>query len=159
MTFDDVDLKAGWLDYPRGKTGAERRAKLWPETTEAIAEAIAMRKKPKDKALAKTIFITRIGKSWYKEDSTTNPISQAFRKLLKDSGNHTKGVGFYALRRSFATVAAQTMDQPAINLCLGHVDNSMQALYRQRIDDMRLENLAAHVRTWLFDDTGENSSP
>src|SRR5262249_39987978 len=27
-----LDLKGGWLNYPRQKTGTDRRAKLWPET-------------------------------------------------------------------------------------------------------------------------------
>ena len=150
MTFKDIDLEKGWLDYPRWKTEVTRRAKLWPETIEAIRHVIASRKPPKDRKLVDVIFVTRIGKSWYKEDSTTNPISQAFTKLLKNSGNHIKGVSFYGLRRTFETIAAETKDQPAIDLSMGHESASMASLYRQRLGDRRLKAVAKHVRKWLF---------
>ena len=35
-----IDLEAGWVNYPRPKTAIERRCPLWPETIEAIREAI-----------------------------------------------------------------------------------------------------------------------
>ena len=150
MTIYDIDLDGGWLDYPRHKTGIERRAKLWPETVDAINAVLELRKEPKNKSLSDVVFLTRIGQSWYKEDSTTNPISQAFRKLLKQSGHYVKGVGFYGLRRTFETVAAETKDQPAIDLSMGHESADMAALYRQRLGDDRLEAVASHVHNWLF---------
>jgi hypothetical protein len=33
---------------------------------------------------------------------------------------------------------------------MGHIDMSMSARYRQRIEDDRLEAVAKHVREWLF---------
>lgn len=154
MKFDDIDLDSGWLDYPRWKTEVKRRAKLWPETIKALREVIEQRRTPKDQTLIDVVFITRIGKSWFKEDSTTNPISQAFRKLLVDTGHHVKGVGFYGLRRTFETVAAETKDQPAIDLSMGHESSSMAALYCQRLGDQRLVAVAKHVRKWLFGKRG-----
>jgi integrase len=42
-----LDLKTGWVNYPRPKTAIERRCPLWPETIEAIQEAIEQRPKAK----------------------------------------------------------------------------------------------------------------
>ena len=43
---DNIDLKTGWLDYPRHKTGIERLAKLWPETVEAVRDYLKARQRP-----------------------------------------------------------------------------------------------------------------
>ncbi len=38
-----INFKTGWSDFPRPKTGIERRCKLWRETIEALQDAIASR--------------------------------------------------------------------------------------------------------------------
>src|SRR5262249_38701455 len=68
-----LDLDNGWLNYPRPKTGVDRRCPLWPETVQAIREALAVRKEPKDPAHCELVFITKYGLPWAKE-TTTNPI-------------------------------------------------------------------------------------
>jgi integrase len=42
-----VDLKTGWINFPRPKTQVERRSPLWPETVEAIQAALKCRPDPK----------------------------------------------------------------------------------------------------------------
>ena len=42
-----LDLERGILDYPRPKTGIDRRCPLWPETVTAIREALSSRPTPK----------------------------------------------------------------------------------------------------------------
>ena len=37
------DLKTGWVNFPRPKTGIDRRAKLWPETVRAIRKVLRLR--------------------------------------------------------------------------------------------------------------------
>ncbi len=75
-----------------------------------------------------------------------------FRRLLDDCKLHRSGIGFYSLRRTFETVAGETLDQPAVDLVMGHAPlaSDMPARYRQRIGDDRLEKVAEHVRKWLF---------
>ena len=70
-----LDLKAGWVDYPRPKTGVERRCPLWPETVEALKASIAKRPKPHDEADNGMVFLTKYGQRWAK-DSSDNPISK-----------------------------------------------------------------------------------
>ena len=44
LPLSALDLKTGWLTYPRPKTGMERRCRLWPETVAALQEALARRR-------------------------------------------------------------------------------------------------------------------
>ena len=34
LPLSAIDFESGWIQYPRPKTGVERRSKLWPETIE-----------------------------------------------------------------------------------------------------------------------------
>jgi integrase len=47
MERGHVDLKTGWTDYPRPKTGVPRRCPLWPETVKAIRRVLNLRSKRK----------------------------------------------------------------------------------------------------------------
>ena len=145
-----VNMASGWLNYPRPKTGVKRLAKLWPETIEAIQMVLDARNEPKSKGLAPFVFITKYGGSWFKE-SRANPLSAEFRKLLKKTGHHINGLGFYSLRRTFETVAGEIKDQAAVDLSMGHEGPDMATLYRQRVQHHRLEAVAKHVRHWLFE--------
>jgi integrase len=145
-----LDLERGIIDYPRPKTGIPRRCPLWPETVEAINEAVARRTEPKDAAYAGLVFVTKYGSSWDK-DTSTNPVSQEMAKLLKALGiNGRKGLGFYTLRHTFRTVADEAKDQPAADYIMGHEVPHMSAVYRETISDGRLRAVVDHVRAWLF---------
>jgi integrase len=161
-----LDLDAGWVNFPRPKTAIERRCPLWPETIEAIREAMARRPKPKSREHDDLIFITKYGLPWAKETST-NPVTQEFRKLVDavdtaaayDAKKRRRkapaklyrpGVAFYALRHTFETIAGESRDQVAVNHIMGHADNTMAGVYRERISDERLRDVANVVRRWLF---------
>lgn len=144
-----LDLKAGWVDFPRPKTAVERRCPLWPETVEAIKEAMLRRPKAKHRQDDQLVFITKYGQPWTKE-SSSNPITQEFRKILDDLKLYRRGLGFYALRHTFETIAGGSLDQIAVNHIMGHVDNSMAGVYREKIEDKRLLAVSAHVRELLF---------
>ncbi|HEY2415583.1 MAG TPA: hypothetical protein VGI40_25295 [Pirellulaceae bacterium] len=60
-----LKLETGWLDFPRIKTGIERKIPLWPETIEALKAVIAARRQPAGKAHEGLVFLTRLGgQSW-----------------------------------------------------------------------------------------------
>jgi len=142
-------LETGWLDFPRPKNGIERRCPLWPETVQALREAIDARPEPVDKANADLVFLTRQGDSWNKQTSD-NPVSNETAKLLKRLGIQRRGVSFYALRHTFRTVSDATRDFPAVRIIMGHSDPSIDAHYREEIDDSRLQAVSNHVHAWLF---------
>jgi integrase len=145
-----VDLDAGMIDFPRPKTGIPRRCPLWPETAQALREALAGRPEPKDPADADLVFLTKYGKPWAK-DTSDNPISKEMAKLLKALHvNGRKGLGFYTLRHTFRTVADESKDQPAVDFIMGHEVPHMSSVYRETISDARLRAVAEHVRGWLF---------
>jgi integrase len=144
-----LDLKDGWIIFPRPKTGIPRRCPLWKETVEALKTAIAERPEPKDKAAEKLVFVTTRGRPWITR-GTANPVSVAARDLMKAVGIHRDGIGFATLRHVFRTVADVARDQVATNYIMGHSDPSMGAVYRERIDDSRLLAVTTHVRNWLF---------
>jgi integrase len=153
LPFESLDLKEGWIDFPRPKTSIERRCKLWPETTEAIQAWLAVRPTPKDDEAAKLVFLTERGTPLIRETESgrTDNIVQTFTALCKAAKVHSAGLGFYALRRAFRTSADATLDRAACDLVMGHSDPSMGAHYVQGIDDARLERVAEHVRQWLFE--------
>jgi integrase len=165
-----LDLKGGWLNYPRGKTGIDRHCPLWTETIEAIHAALAERPTPQNPEDKELVFITEPGNRWVrvlksgKPGDDTDPekwvnidsVSLQFRKLMKacDLNGHRN---FYCLRRTFETQGSevpddQSPDQAAIDAIMGHAPDSddMGAIYRQRISDKRLLRVTSNLHDWLF---------
>jgi integrase len=129
---------------------------LWPETVQALREALAKRPQPKKAEDAGLVFITRYGLSWAK-DTATSPITQETAKLLTALYiNGRKGLGFYTLRHTFRTVADESKDQPAVDFIMGHEVPHMSAIYREMISDARLRAVADHVRQWLHNQPATN---
>lgn len=159
-----IDLEGGWIDYPRPKTGIERRCPLWPETVKALREAIAKRPKPKDTADADLAFITKYGKRWVKTHTTKNgsgtpadALGQQFAKLLKELGIKRPGVSFYALRHTFETIGGESRDQVAVDHIMGHARDDMASLYRERISDERLKAVTDTIHDWLSTEDAEKA--
>ena len=148
LPMSAVNLDTGWITYPRPKTGIPRRCPLWPETVEALREALAKRPKPKDPADAGLLFLTQRGYSWAK-DIADSPITKETRKLLDqlDINGHRN---YYTLRHSFRTVADEARDQPAVDHIMGHESTHMSTTYRETISDARLKAVSDYVHGWLF---------
>jgi integrase len=183
LPLSKIDLKDGWIDYPRPKTAVERRCPLWPETVSAIKDAIACRPATADGRYDEFAFVTRWGNSWAKEigfiknaddDSKVKvtgdngPITKEFKKLVdkadekeikdaRESGRkpapriYRSGIGFYALRHTFATIGLQARDRDAVQFIMGHEDGAQINSYDETgASDERLRAVVDHIREWLF---------
>lgn len=146
LRISDVDLDGQWLSMMRSKTGVDRDAWLWPETVEALREAINKRYTPSDEADADRVFITKYKTAWLKEGARTNAISQAFTKLTKKAGIHRPGVSFYALRHTFRSEADHARDAGATRRIMGHVDDSIDAIYIEEHADALSKQAKRRIR-------------
>jgi integrase len=165
-----VDLERGWLDYPRGKTGVERRCPLWPETVEAIKAYGAAEAKSRAKsgvkrsgAAEELLFATREGLPYVREEYLPvkagkpaivlhDALKTAVQRLMTKAGIGIRKLGFYGLRRSFETIGAETGNQVAVDHILGHAPHSsdMGAVYRRHVAEKALREVTDHVRGWLL---------
>lgn len=139
LKIEHLDLADGWANYPRPKTGVERRAWLWPETIAALRPIVGDRTEG-------IVFITRCGQPWAKS-GTANPISAEFRKLARKLGIRQT---FYALRHTFETIGGNAKDQVAVDYIMGHIVPGMSAVYREEIPDERLKAVCETVRDWYL---------
>jgi len=138
LKWKDLDLENGRVRFPRGKTGIDRNLPLWPETIQALREI------PHKGEL---VFYTQRGNPWVRairrkeKDGTEkytkdDAISKEFSKLMKKAGVKVeKGVGFYSLRRTAATLTARSGDPFAVQRLLGHADLKMATTYVQDVSE------------------------
>ncbi len=146
LRWDDLDLEAGTVDLPRSKTGVARHFKLWPETIEALRQI--SRQGP-------LVFYTTRGNSMVGAHDKTfrhrNRVTDKFRKILNKSGLKVQaGTGFYTLRRTAATIAAQSGDVFAVQGLLGHTNTRMASVYVQSVKE-QTDRATQSVHTWLVE--------
>ena len=174
LPLSALDLKGGWLDFPRVKTGIERKIPLWTETLDALKAVIANRRPPRDQQYAGLVFLTRLGQPWVryalaetKDESgrvnvtgrADDAVAKSTAKLLTTLGIKRPGLSFYALRHTVETIGGGCGDQVAVDHVMGHVDETMSAEYRERIEDDRLRAVVNHIHRWLYTRTATKSTP
>ena len=138
LLWNHIYLHHARVHFPRGKTGIKRNLPLWPETIQAL-EALPRKNE--------RVFNTPKGCPWVRTVQGTDKhgnvkytnldsVSKEFSKLIQKSGITTeKGVGFYTLRRTAATLAAQSGDPFAVQRLLGHADLKMATTYVQDVSE------------------------
>jgi len=138
LRWDNLDLKNFRVSFPRGKTGIDRNLPLWPETVEALKQVAKS---------GELVFYTSKGNPWLRTIQSTDrqgnqkytkndAISKNFSKLLNKTGVKTeKGVGFYTLRRTAATLTAESGDPFAVQRLLGHANLKMATTYVQDVSE------------------------
>ena len=160
-----LDLDSGWYDLPRHKTGVPRRFQLWAETIAAIRDAMNQRPIAKNDVHDDLCFLTaHRNPIWYEAPNLRgstgfrDSVTKAFTALCAACGVTRSQRGFYSLRRTFETVAGGSKDQVAVDVCMGHSDHSMAAVYRQGIEDQRLIDVGQFVHDWLFPKPAKKSA-
>lgn len=161
-----VNLKTGWIDFPRPKTAVKRRCPLWPETIEALREAFAKRPQAKDEQAIGKAFVTKYGSVYVRCTTKGEQLDSAvqvdgvaleFGKLLTKLGLKRQGLNFYCLRHGFETIAGKSGDQISTSFIMGHTPTSddMAAVYREWISEERLQRVVDVVRQWLWPEGSE----
>ena len=145
----EFDAEGGPLiDFPRPKTEIGRRVPLWPETAAGLRACSAGRPRPKDPADGRLAFLTGRGNPWVR--GNTDSVNLQFRKLRDRVGVGRAGLGFYALRHTFRTLADPSRDLVAVDAVMGHADHTMGGHYRETIDDARLRAVTDLVRSQIL---------
>lgn len=166
VTIDSIDFIKGVVEFPRPKNENYRRAILWPETMQAIRDALPYRARPQNPADDHRIFLTRTGLPWIVTRKTQNGkiitvdhlAGHLARRRRKGTLSLPSGCSFYKLRATLRTVSHVLRDKEAVNLIMGHADHSVAAInyvhfespeIRAEWDD-RLRAVSDHVHSWLF---------
>lgn len=154
-----IDLKGGFINFPRPKTGVMRRCPLWPETIAALKAAIKARPTPGDPADADAVFVTKYGRRWVRYQASTkkpsgiwiDSVNLEFRKLVERLELKRAGVSFYALRHVHRTIADRAGDTRAADIIMGHAKESdMAGRYIEQVSDNRLRKVVDTIHAWLF---------
>lgn len=128
LRWKNLDLQNGRVDLPRGKTGLARSLPLWSETVDALNEVPVS---------GELVFYTWKGNSWVRavkgvgkdgkqKYRRTNNVTKEFSKLMKKARIHApKGVGFYTLRWTAATLTGRSGVPFAVQRLLGHANLKM----------------------------------
>jgi len=151
LKWNDLDLANGRVKLARKKTGISRDLPLWPETIQSLGRIPKSGKlvfyTSRDKPLIQTTcHVNEDGSSKY---SSSNLVTSRFSKLMKKAGIQApKGIGFYTLRRTAATIAARSGGPFAVQRLLGHTNLKMATIYVQDVSkqtDRVIENSRRYV--------------
>jgi integrase len=154
LMWKNVDFEHGRIHFARTKTGVNRNLPLWQETVDSL------KKLP---VVNDFVFITGQGNKYVRVDKKMqsdgsvkmlhyNSISSEFSRLLKETGLKTeKGVGFYTLRRTAATLAARSGDPFAVQRLLGHADLKMASVYVQDVSE-QTDRVINNIRKLIIPD-------
>lgn len=160
LPLSALDLKNGWVSFPRPKTEIERNCPLWPETVSALKWVIDNRREPVQ-PFADRVFINKLGLEYVRvtvkgdnseKGTNIDGVTLEFNKLLAKLKLSGEGRTFYALRHTFETIGGDSRDQIAVDSIMGHSPDSddMAAVYRKAVFNRRLIAVTDHVRAWLF---------
>ena len=138
LAWENLDLAKRRTSLSRKKTGVDRNLVLWPETVQALQGLPRLGElvfyTSRGNACVRTI--AKAGKDGVVKYSSDNFISKKFSKLLKKADIEVeRGVGFYTLRRTAATLAARSGDPFAVQRLLGHADLKMATTYVQDVSE------------------------
>lgn len=145
-------INGNWIEWARVKTATTRRCPLWPETLEAIHEAI---QHADSKGETELCFMGARGKNFVSKKKDGTRVGKVFDHAREKSGIRTERT-FYDLRRTFQTVALNaTGNDNVTKSIMGHIpsESNMSARYTQEVWENQLQMVSNAVRKWVgFDD-------
>lgn len=139
VTATHVDFDGMIIDHLRAKTAMRRKVPLWPETIRAIRRAM----RPGEPL----IFVN--SRCLPLVHGNTNTLAHWFADLLAVAGLTDTGLRFYDLRRTFATIAADSHDKDARKMIMGHSLSEVHDSYVLQFPRHRLDVVAGQVRQWF----------
>lgn len=148
-----VDWATGWCEFPRRKTGVPRRFPLWPETVNALKASAAERPEPRTRPAHDRFFLRGNGSAW-DELKGDNLVTRAFTALLRHLGIARDRQSFYLLRHCFSDWAQELGDNDAVDVLMGHANETIRLNYRHHFPDSRLLRVTDHVRAKVFGEGG-----
>jgi len=158
LRWKNLDLQKGRVRLARSKTEVDRNLPLWPETIQALhalpisGELVFYTRRGNPLVTCKQVP----GESGRGKFARTNNITQEFSKLMTKAGiKMEKGVGFYTLRRTAATLTARSGDPFAVQQLLGHADLKMATTYVQDVSE-QTDRAITNTRNFIIQD---GSSP
>lgn len=153
LQWKHVDFRTSRVLYPRGKTGVNRNLPLWQETISALSSIPRSNER---------VFNTPTGKAWVRmirsvdkagnvKFTNNDSVGKEFSKLIKKVGiEKQKGMGFYTLRKTAATLAARSGDPFAVQRLLGHADLKMATTYVQDVSK-QTDRVVDNVRKLILE--------
>lgn len=158
-TIAEPAMRDGWMDYARDKTGVQRLFWLWPETRAAMEAwwTVRQRIKPakgsvdlwgKPRDFKDLFFLTAEGRPFI--DGTKDQIGMRYLALLRALGQESRG--FRSLRRTCRTKLAETGQELAIDLIMGHADDAadMAKVYTVEVSREIIKQVCQHGRQGLL---------
>jgi integrase len=154
LLWENIDLDAGRINFPRPKTGVARYLPLWKETTEALRALPRINKRVFNTKQGHKVvrFVERKDASGVARLVKCDNVSREFAELTKRTGiRKEKGSGFYTLRRTAATLAARSGDPFAVQRLLGHADLKMATTYVQDVSE-QTDRVINNSRNFIVQD-------
>jgi integrase len=143
-----LDLDAGLVRFPRGKTGVGRICHLPPFAVLAVRKWLAVRP---SKCLAEAeglLFRTNEGRPCYREP--TGEDAGCRTDAISRHWSAVTGLPVSGLRSTYATIADAFPDQRAVDTVMGHKSGHESRKvrskhYAKRVDPERVKSLARYV--------------
>lgn len=139
LAWHHVDLDKALIKYRRKKTNIPRTTPLWPETVDALRALKRLRPG------CEQVFVTRHGNAW-----SGTGIAHLFADLAEKAKLELPdGVGIYACRHTFATLANEVRDTDARRHLMGRLLPNLDDVYVETLFVERLKSVVNHVRSKL----------
>lgn len=156
LLWKNIGFKKSRVHYPRGKIGINRDLILWPETVKVLKSLPRTNERvfntPTDKPLVR--MIKTIDKAGNIKYTNNDSVGKEFSKLIKKLDLKVeKGVGFYTLRRTAATLTAKSGDPFAVQRFFGHADLKMATIYVQEVTDQMDRAIKNNRKLIIQDDS------